>query len=125
VAFAGTTLGLVGCSNLTTYVIAGAGPNPVVLENGRRVAHFGYPHKFATAEIDESGVGYRVGDEAHWSPLETPTEIDEDAFRRSWAAVFATLAMPLLLLITFIQGVRQLRLEHRVTGPEPPNAVSG
>jgi hypothetical protein len=113
VAFATAALTLTGLSAVITLAIAGAGSNPVVVEDGRHVAYFGYPYRFARAEVDESPYQYRAGDDVVWNPWEIPMTEYGDGFNRSWAAVFATLAMPILLLIVFIQGVRKIRLEGR------------
>jgi hypothetical protein len=122
-AFAAVALVLTGCSAVATYGIAGTGSNPVVVEDGNRVAYFGYPFRFAKADVESSGYYYRVGDDVVWNPWEIPMTDYGDGYRRSWAAVFGALAMPLLLVILFIQCVRQLRLEHRSTDPGEP--ISG
>jgi hypothetical protein len=109
VLFAVVALALTGCSGVVTYAIAGTGSNPVVVEEGKRVAYFGYPFRFAKAYVDESRYPYRVGEDVIWNPWEIPMSEYGSGFERSWAAVFATLALPLLFLITFLQGVRQLR----------------
>lgn len=123
VAFASVALTLTGCSAVVTYGIAGTGSNPVVVEDGKRVAYFGYPYRFAKADVDNSPYYYRVGDDVVWNPLEIPMTEYGDGYRRSWAAVFAALAMPLLLVILFIQCVRQIRLEQRAT--DPGELISG
>ena len=109
VAFASIALILAGCSAVVTYGIAGTGPNPVVVEDGRRVAYFGYPFRFAKADVDNSPWYYDVGDDVIWNPWEIPMTEYGDGFRYSWAAVFGTFAMSLLVAVLLIRSVRARR----------------
>jgi hypothetical protein len=104
-----STLLLVAVAYVVTLGIAGMGRNPIEVENGKRVAHFGVPFRFATSDIDESPEDKQLGTDAWWNPLETPTEFEEAPLRRSTAVVFALLAGCTLLPWALVADVRARR----------------
>ena len=111
-AFPVTSLFLAGASSVITAGIAGMGHNPIQIEDGRRVAHFGVPFRLATSNIDESpyDVSEPLGTDAWWNPREVPTEFEETAFRRSTGAVFALVSLFTLLPSV---GARDARTRRR------------
>jgi hypothetical protein len=128
IGFAALVFCLVWLSLGVTLVIAGVGHNPVVQENGQRVAHFGWPFRFATADMDDAGgytppdgEGIAVGTDAIWHPYQIPTEFDDAELRRSWGANFGILAL-LSLLVWLVVAARRRARGHP---PRPSAHPSG
>jgi hypothetical protein len=108
---------LVWLSLGVTLLFAGAGHNPVVREKGHRVAHFGWPFRFATSDMDDAAISYSppdgegiaVGTDAIWNPYQIPTEFDDAELRRSWGANFGLLASLSLLVWLAVAARRRAR----------------
>ena len=119
VGFGVLMFGLVWVSLAVTFFVAGVGHNAVVIEDGHRVAHFGWPFRFATADMEDPGAfpyaamsadgKVALGSDPAWNPWEIPTEFDDLQLRRSWAANFSVLASLSLMLWLLVAARRRAR----------------
>jgi hypothetical protein len=79
-------------------VFAGAGENRVHLENGRRVAEYGLPLRFAQSNFEGDSVfDYRVGEEATFNPWEIKTTFDRRNMRLNLLIYFVALVLPFVI----------------------------